>query len=65
MYQTYLCATSEKLSINGWSSVIGGHVNKSVNPEKVCKQLFLKEEDSSHVKYKCRTIGRLISIEVL
>ena len=41
-------------------------MDKSVNPEKMCKQLFLKEEDSSHVKYRCKIIiGRLFSIKVL
>ena len=40
-------------------------MDKSANPEKVCKQLFSEEEDSSHVKCRYRIIGRLISIEVL
>ena len=35
------------------------------NPEKVCKRLFLKEEDSGYVEYRYRIIGKLISIEVL
>ena len=35
------------------------------NPNKVCKRLFSEEQDSSHVQYKYRIIGRLISIEVL
>ena len=36
------------------------------NPEKVCKQLFSEEEeDLGYIKYRCRIIGRLISIEVL
>ena len=35
------------------------------NPEKVCKQLFSEQEDSSHVKCKYKIIGRLISIKVL
>ena len=40
-------------------------MDESANSEKVCKQLFLEEEDSSHVKYRCRIIGKLISIKVL
>ena len=40
-------------------------MDKSTNPEKMCKQLFSKKEDFSHVKYKYRIIGRLISIKVL
>ena len=35
------------------------------NPEKVCKQLFSKKEDSGHVKYRYRIIDRLIFIEIL
>ena len=35
------------------------------NPEKVCKRLFSEEEDSGHVKYRYKIIGRLISIKVL
>ena len=41
------------------------HVNKSSNPEKVCKRFFSEEEDSGHVKYIYRIIDRLISIKVL
>lgn len=39
-------------------------MNKNANLEKVCKQLFQKE-DSSHIEYKCMIIGRMISIKVL
>ena len=35
------------------------------NPKKMCKRLLSEEEDSGHVKYRCRIIGRLISIKVL
>ena len=35
------------------------------NLEKMCKQLFLEKEDSGHLKYRYRIIGRLISIKVL
>ena len=40
-------------------------MDKSANPEKMCKQLFLEKEDSGHMKCRYRIIGRLISIEVL
>ena len=40
-------------------------MDKSANPEKMCKRLFSEEEDSSHVKSRCRIISRLISIKVL
>ena len=40
-------------------------MNKSANPEKVCKQLFSEDEDSGHMEYRYKIIGRLISIEVL
>ena len=40
-------------------------MNKSVNLEKVYKQFFSKEEDSSHVKCRYSIIGRLISINIL
>ena len=43
---------------------LGGHVNKSINLEKLYKQLFLKE-DLGHVKCIYRIISRLIFIEVL
>ena len=35
------------------------------NPEKMCKQLFSEEEDSGHVEYKYKIIGKLISIKIL
>ena len=41
------------------------HVNKTANPEKMYKQLFSEKKDLGHVKYKCRIIGRLISIKIL
>ena len=38
---------------------------KVQNPEKVCKQLFLEEEDSDYMECRYRITGRLISIKVL
>ena len=35
------------------------------NPEKVCKQLFLEEEDSGHMECRYKIISKLISIKVL
>ena len=35
------------------------------NLKKVCKQLFSEKDDSGHVKYRYKIIGRLIFIEIL
>ena len=65
MYQTELRATLEMHSVNGSSSVVGGHLDKGANLKEVYKQLFLKGKDSSYVKCRYRIIGRLIFIKVL
>lgn len=40
-------------------------MNINANIKKVYKQLFSKEKNSSHVKYKYKIIGRLIFIKIL
>ena len=40
-------------------------MDKSANLKKVYKQLFSEEEDSNHVEYRYKIIGRLIFIKVL
>ena len=51
LYQTWSRATQKKmLSINGWSLVVEGYVNKSANSGKSVQTTFLREwRNSVHI----------------